>query len=468
VLSILWVASIISFFYATPFTSYIFSNGFTSFLASTNIFLLISIPLFSLLMFLIRKTFRTSVVSNLRLRAGLWVLWVVNLVSLLFFGITESRNFNMGTTVSRPFELSDFTGDTIYFNNTITKGSNSLVTLGPLKLADNGLINEQIHYRFVRSENGRFEMEQNNSSRGRTLAEAESYAQAISYNIEQQGNTISFPTTFPIPKGSKYRGQEVEVIVKVPVGKTIKMQEKVSNKIWEFDQNDEEDAPWVHDGEYYWTMEDKGFVAKAYIQKNNQQKSYNSITNFTQLQIDGRLEVTIEQSNEFDIQIKSKDAYWEDLEVEQIGDILSIRLDQTNVESPPKVSIKMPKLLAYDGSQTADVNISGFSQPKMRLKSDGDHHLRAYVTIDSLTVLQEDQSTFDLRGKGRFLKAIVNGDSNLEADRYTVKTAEVNMQYSNNVAVSVLDTLYRKGEPSQMSDHLKVEGEPALVDLEER
>jgi Putative auto-transporter adhesin, head GIN domain len=467
VLSILWIASIISFFYATPFTSYIFSNSLTSFFASTNIFLLISIPLFSLLMFLIRKTFQTSVVSNLRLRAGLWVLWVVNLISLLFFGISESRNFNMGTTVSRTIELSDFTSDTIYFNNAITKGSNSLVTLGPLKLADNGLINEQIHYRFIRSDNGRFEIEQINSSRGRTLAEAENYAQSISYDIEQNGNSISFPSSFPILKGSKYRGQEVEVTVKVPVGKTIKIQDEISNKIWEFDQNNEEEAPWVQDGEYFWTMEDKGFVAKAYIQKNNLQKSYNSFTNFTQLQIDGLLEVVIEQSNEFDIQIKSKNDYWEHLEVEQIGDILSIQLDQEHVDHPPKVTIKMPKLLAYDGNETADVNISGFSQPKMRLKSNGQHQLRAYVTIDSLTVRQEDQTTFDLRGKGRFLKAILNGDSHLEADRYTVKTAEVNMQYNNNVAVSVLDTLYRKGEPSQMSDRLKVEGEPALVDLKE-
>ncbi|MFT4665049.1 MAG: hypothetical protein ACI8YQ_000401 [Polaribacter sp.] len=468
-LSILWIAAIISFFYATPFTEYIFSNRFASFFSSLNLFLLISIPLFSVLMFLINKTFKKTVASNLHLRAGLGSLWAVNLVSLLFFGISESRNFNMGTSISERVNLPYFESDTIYINK-IRKSDhiNSMMSFGPLKLDDKGLVNHHIHYRFVKSDSDELEITQINHSRGRTSAEAERHAQAINYEVKISENEINLPRTFPILKGSKYRGQEVEIVFKVPVGKTVKFGRGISNSIHEFEDDRDAGNPWRNDGKYFWTMGENGFVAHEYVKKRNQQQSYNSFKDFTQIQIDGEIILNIEQSNNFDIKSKNAGELLEEIKVNQIGDILTITLTEDPDryrDSEPELTIKMPELLSYDGNGTEEVTISGFEQKNMLLKSDGAHELKALVNVDSLVVRQEGRTRFDLRGEGQYLKVVMDGGSRLDADRYKVSIAELKMTHNNSVALSVTDTLYRRGESTRHAHGLNLEGEPAVVDL---
>lgn len=467
-MSILWICTIISFFYATPFTGYIFSNRFVSFFSLLNVFLLISIPLFSVLMFLINKTFKKTVASNLHLRAGLWGLWVVNLLSLLFFGISESRNFNMGTSISENVELPYFDSDTIYINKIKNTDNRSMVSFGPLRMNDKGLVNHHIHYRFVKSDSDELEITQVNYSRGRTTTEAEGNAEAISYEVTTNGNDINLPHTFPILKGSKYRGQEVELIFKVPVGKTVKFDRGISNRIYEFEDDRNAGNPWRNDGKHFWTMGDNGFVAHDYVKKRNEQQSYNSFKNFTQIQVDGEIILNIEQSNGFDIRSKNAGELLDDIEVDQIGDILTINLSEDPDryrDSEPEFTIKLPKLLSYDGNGTEDVTISGFEQKNMLLKSEGAHKLKALVNVDSLIVRPQGRTRFDLRGKGQYMKIVMDGSSWLDADRYKVSVAELKMEYNNDVTLSVTDTLYRRGEATREAHDLKFEGEPAVVDV---
>ncbi|MFK7808063.1 MAG: DUF2807 domain-containing protein [Saprospiraceae bacterium] len=457
--------SIISFFYASPFMGYIFSNGISSFFISTNIFFLVSIPILALLLFLIRKTFKKSLVaSNVYLRAGLGSFWLINVVSLLLFGISESRNFHMRTAVEQRISMPSFESDTIYINKISKSKHNSVVSFGPLKLAEEGLINNHIHFRFVKSKTDEFEIEQINYAHGRTSQEAEKNAEAISYDIETNSNTITVANGFPIQKGSKFRGQEVELIFKVPVGKTLKFGRGVSNRIYSFEKDKNVDNPWRQDGKYFWTMGDEGFIAHEYVKSINQQKSYD-YRDFTQLQIDGRMNIEIEQAEDFDIKIKCSESFLKRIEMDQIGDILTIGFDQERVDIPPSVKIKMPKLLTYDGNKTDEVNISGFSQSYMQIKSEGRYNLKALVNVDSLILHPEGRLTYDIRGKGRYLKATLDGYSDLKADRFTVNVAEIEMDHANSATLSVVDTLYRKGR-AMHSNHLKVEGEPKLVDLE--
>ena len=206
-LSIFWIASIIGFLCAMPFSEYFFNSGITSFLAMTNVFIFIGVPLFSLLMMLIRRTFKKTVGVNLHLKAGLWTLWVVNLISGVSLIATQSRNFNAISEITQEIDLPEFEGDTLFLNRSKTPDHNSLLTLGPLRLGDKGLINNHINFRIIQSDSDQFELTQIHDSNGRTHAEAESFAQAINYTVETHKNSIDFPSTFSILQGSKYRSQ---------------------------------------------------------------------------------------------------------------------------------------------------------------------------------------------------------------------------------------------------------------------
>ncbi len=419
-------------------------------------------------MFLINRTFKKTVATNLHLRAGLWGVWAVNLLSLFFFGISESRNFNMGTSVSQGVNLPYFDNDTIYINKIRNSNNRSMTSFGPLKMDDKGLVNDDVHYRFVKSDSDAFEITQINHSRGRTSAEAERNAQSIRYDINAADNTINLPHTFPILKGSKYRGQEVELVFKVPEGKTVKLGRGISNRIYEFEDDRDAGNPWRNDGKYFWTMGANGFVAHEYVNKRKEKQIYNSFKNFTHIQVDGEIIVNIEQSDVFDIKSKNAGRLLDEIEVDQVGDILTITLDgdpDHYRDSEPEFTIKMPKLLSYDGKATEDVTISRFEQSNMLLKSDGAHKLKALVNVDSLVVRQEGRTQFDIRGKGQHLKVVMDGGSRLKADRYKVSVAELKMGHNNDVTLSVSDTLYKKGESTRHAHELKIEGEPEVVNI---
>jgi len=419
-------------------------------------------------MFLINKTFKKTVAQNLHLRAGLWGLWVVNLISLMLFGVSESRNFNMGTSISQKVNLPYFESDTIYINKIKSFNNRSLATFGPLKLGDKGLVNNHIHYRFLKSDSDELEVTQINHSRGRSSEEAERNAQAINYDVNTTENSIELPSTFPILKGSKYRGQEVDIVFKVPVGKTVKLGRGISNKIYEFEDDRDAGNPWRSDGKYFWTMGENGFVAHDYVNKRNEQQSYNSYKDFSQIQVDGKIILNIEKSNSFDVTAKNAGELLEEIEVDQIGDILTINLGKDPDryrDSDPEFTIKLPALQSYDGNETKDVTISGFEQKRMLLKSDGRHKLKALVTVDSLVVRQYGQARFDLRGKGNYMKITMDGASKLDADRYRVNVADLKMTYNDEVALSVADTLYRRGEATREAHYLEIDGEPEVVNI---
>ncbi|MBK8416658.1 MAG: hypothetical protein IPL22_20400 [Bacteroidetes bacterium] len=66
-----------------------------------------------------------------------------------------------------------------------------------------------------------FELVQINSSRGRTRRDAVDNAQTLSYHLEQTDSLIKFDESFILTKGMKYRGQKVQLVLKVPVGKSV-------------------------------------------------------------------------------------------------------------------------------------------------------------------------------------------------------------------------------------------------------
>ncbi len=64
-------------------------------------------------------------------------------------------------------------------------------------------------------------------SRGRTVADAESKAQKLQFNVAYKDSVLDLGSNIAIDKDTKFRGQQVIVIIRVPVGKKIRFDETI-------------------------------------------------------------------------------------------------------------------------------------------------------------------------------------------------------------------------------------------------
>lgn len=132
-------------------------------------------------------------------------------------------------------------------------GRNMSVTTG-----DEGrMIPENVTLDIQKSQTDKFELVQIKSARGATEKVAYENASAINYNFEQQDSLLKFSRYFPLSKETKYRDQRVKLILKVPVGKSVHL-----NQDSEWIIYDIKNVTNTYDGDMIgktWTMTERGF-----------------------------------------------------------------------------------------------------------------------------------------------------------------------------------------------------------------
>jgi hypothetical protein len=68
-------------------------------------------------------------------------------------------------------------------------------------------------------------------SMGRSVTDARRRASEIQYNIINRDSTLDIGNGFAVSKNSKYRGQMVELKIQVPVGKKLRFDESITDKL---------------------------------------------------------------------------------------------------------------------------------------------------------------------------------------------------------------------------------------------
>jgi phage shock protein PspC (stress-responsive transcriptional regulator) len=94
---------------------------------------------------------------------------------------------------------------------------------------DSLLLNFATKIRIVPSKDSLYHAHISKSARGYTHAEATQTAQLIDLPINQQDSILLVPKGFPISKQSKFRNQKVLLIIKVPIGKQIRIANSARN-----------------------------------------------------------------------------------------------------------------------------------------------------------------------------------------------------------------------------------------------
>jgi hypothetical protein len=82
-----------------------------------------------------------------------------------------------------------------------------------------------IKIRIEQSQDSSYHVEIKKYSHGRTIAEAEARAQKIGFNAAYKDSVLDLGSGIAIDRDSKFRAQQVIVVIEVPVNKKIRFDE---------------------------------------------------------------------------------------------------------------------------------------------------------------------------------------------------------------------------------------------------
>ena len=452
----------IGFAVANPFTDYILPNSqWVGMLGMTNILLLIGIPILGL----IRSTFRF--LNRRKKYTKSWatpliILWVINAFSLASLGGKVFREFKMSHTLTENVDLQ-VTGDQL-----------ELKAIGPVynpheefplfeffQFDDDKMICNFMRLDIEQSETENFELVQRNYARGNTISEAKNLAVELPVSTSMDGNILKIDPSFSIPKGSKFRAQNIKLTLKVPKGKSIKISKDLSRMLHHINLKDHHVSPrrWHNET---WTMEEDGLACSDCDGHAKEDNNEFSFSDFSKINIDGLMKVNIEKGDQYNVRITGREVYTKKVELEQMGETLHISTELKRTSSPIRVYVTMPQLASINVENTDDVRINGFEEKSMSIYNTGNFDIKAYVNVDTLTIKQEGRNELDIRGNGKFIKADLIGRAKLEAERFSVNNAIVDLRIGSHASakMSVIDTLSRKGDHSR----IRFDGDPVVID----
>src|SRR6187455_1277745 len=219
-----------------PFNDYLWTNNWQPIFAWGTLILFLGIPLIGFIVWLIRRIIGVRSKSSYLgwIFGGLWALGWVSVIMLVSTVVRETRYFEdtdpvtipitqpankMTVLVSQP--VLEFT-DKAWWVDTDSEGWN--INEDSLKLS-------LVDFTIEKSADADYHVILVKKSMGRSLVDAKTRAGQIQYNISSRDSLLDIGNGFAISKNSKYRGQMIELKIQVPVGKKLRFDESVTDKL---------------------------------------------------------------------------------------------------------------------------------------------------------------------------------------------------------------------------------------------
>ena len=215
-----------------PLKDLLLADRLQSVLFWPALFLLIGVPIVGLMIFLIRKL--TGIKETNRFVGyTLSFFWFVGVFCVILLVVSVGKDFQApGIPITEKVAVMQPSGKTLVLKlgeDVIYEDDVDFFD-GELRLTEDTVVIGDIRLIREVSPNDSFQVFVKRSSRGRRMSESRRLAQEINYQITQQDSILYMPAGFSIPRDSKYRGQKVTVIVKVPASKNLEIDDAVFNR----------------------------------------------------------------------------------------------------------------------------------------------------------------------------------------------------------------------------------------------
>lgn len=406
-------------YYGQPFLQFFFPDqGLTAMVAVFNVLFLIAIPLISIILFVARLLFGTFV--NNYWKIGLGVFWWLNLTCLVIIGGRTAKSFNAADDVEMGIVPLHSTSDTLRLLQGENKYNNTWLSLGDeVWVCEQGLVVDEVRLKIERAKGKEFELLQTNSSRGSSVEEARNFAKNAKWNYTLNGNELVLDPFYMIEKGKQWRGQHIQLTLRIPEGKSIFISEELYHMIDDMEKSDEAPSLWDYPNQV-WTMRADGLYTEE-----PQGEESKEFRDFEQLTISGKIKTIVERGDEFSIRLAGAQSYLDDVTIDQDETQLTVSSELEETSSPITLYITMPRVSVIHADQTNDIKIVGFKQPNLEVSGNGRFEIKLDVEVESLSVNLESDCKMDLTGQIKQLQAQLEDHAFLDAQKATLSEAEI-------------------------------------------
>ncbi len=221
---------------------YILSGFWQNLMAFNTIALLLGVPIIAAVVWLIRR------ISGARSNSSYlgWTfgsLWTIGLVSAVILAAQITRQFKRVESSREDVQMISPAGGKLlvdvkpvegkYYNMVWFDDDDYGRDKFPSLTADeDSMLINTVRVKVVASNDSAYHTYLMKFARGNDPVAAEANAERISFPIEQKDSLLLLPAGFAISKETKFRNQQVLVIIEVPVGKQIRIDHNVDRYDW--------------------------------------------------------------------------------------------------------------------------------------------------------------------------------------------------------------------------------------------
>lgn len=206
--------------------------------------LAITIPFIALFHIFLRILLKTNTM-NTYLSLSLWAAWIVSIILVLFYVFVGIQEYKESSTIKIDKPLSR--QEEYYFaEKDIRVIEAASLENGDKKYTIN-VKGEELSKYLRRDISIRFEyldsldapyIQYNYFAKGRTYQAASERASHINYQAHEDKGKILFDSHFALTTEGPYRDQSVSVVVFLPLGSKVKIDESIQNKMWSLPYSD--------------------------------------------------------------------------------------------------------------------------------------------------------------------------------------------------------------------------------------
>ena len=226
----------------------LFGSGWRLMSLRVGTLLTLLMPLFALVVFL-AKLFGKSI-SNARLLSFSGIAsFIIGLILIFISAGSLATDFKERSTEVEKITIQ---GNSLVLEADILEESTGFL----FDIDDDQLRVENVRFNIERTNDSTAHLELKHSASGRNHAEARQRAQRFDFKTEQTGETLRLSEYFSVPEDALYRGQDLKVTLRLPVGTTVFLDPSLENIIYDL-----ENVQNLWDGDmlgHTWIMTERG------------------------------------------------------------------------------------------------------------------------------------------------------------------------------------------------------------------
>ena len=203
----------------------IFGGGWRLLALRAGTLLTLLLPLFALVVFLAKIFGRELTNSKLLSFSGI-ASFIVGLILIFISAGSLITDFRERATETDQITLSGMSFD---ITADILEDEQGFF----FDVEDELLHIENVRFNIEATRSSTASLELKHAASGRNHSEARTRAQSFDYSIAQEGEALRLSEYFTVPKESLYRGQDLKVTLRLPVGATVYLDESIENIMYD-------------------------------------------------------------------------------------------------------------------------------------------------------------------------------------------------------------------------------------------